>query len=495
MKIRIFSLLFLIMPGVVCGQQLLSLQRCRELALENNKQLKINSEKIKKAEEEKKAAFTQYLPNFSLTASYLYNQKNISLLDSDKYLPIGTVMEDGSFGFTQNQINNQWTVIDGVPVPLDANGQAFNPSQNPDKILWKEHAIIPKSQFELDVHHVFAGAVSVVQPIYMGGKIRAYNQITGYARELAESMNETGTQDLILQVDQTYWQTVSLVYKVKLSRKLVDLLKQMDRDVEALTREGMATKADGLSVRVKLNEAEMTHTQAENGLQLSKMLLCQLCGLPIEAGIVLADEEAESIGMDDSPAIVDVERAFGNRSELKSLDLAAKIYEKQEDLIRADRLPTVALVGNYLVTNPNSFNGFQNKFAGMWNVGVMVNVPLFHWGEHRHKVNAAKAETRIRLLEIDEAREKIELQVNQEAFKVREAQKKWVAAETNKENAEENLRYAQIGFKEGVIPTTNLMEAQTAWYKAQSDLIDAQIEIRMSHLAFTKAMGNLKSGE
>ena len=174
---------------------------------------------------------------------------------------------------------------------------------------------------------------------------------------------------------------------------------------------------------------------------------------------------------------------------MKSLDIASKIFEKKEAVVRADMLPTVALTGNYMVTNPNSFNGFQKKFAGSWNVGVMVSVPVFHWGEKQHKLRAAKAETRIKQLERDDVKEKIELQVNQSMFKVKEAQKKLIAASKNKESAEENLSYALSGFKEGVIPSINVMEAQTAWYKAQSDFIDAKIAVRLGQTELSKSLG------
>jgi outer membrane protein TolC len=475
---------------VANAQTALSLQDCRNLALENNKQLKIGQENIKKAAEEKKAAFTQYLPDFSLTGSYFYNQKKIALLNEDKFLPIGTVMPDGSFGFTKDQVNNAWAPIgDGNYAPLDATGKPFNPSAEPDKILWKEHTIIPRKEFELDIHNVFAGMISVVQPVYMGGKIAAYNKITRYAEELAKSLNDTGVREVILQTDKAYWQTISLVNKHHLSESYVALLQQMNNDVQIMIKEGVATHAEGLSIKVKLNEAEMTLTQVENGMELSRMLLCQLCGLPLDEKIVLADEKSDAISTGDYIVTGNAESAFVNRSELKSLNLATKIYEKKEALILADMLPTVALAGNYMVSNPNSFNGFQNKFAGSWHVGVMVNVPIFHWGEKQHKLRAAKAETHIKQLEMDETREKIELQVNQATFKLKEAQKKLIAANKNKESADENLRYANVGFKEGIIPSLNVMEAQTAWYKAESEYIDAKIDVRLSQTELEKALG------
>ena len=42
-------------------------------------------------------------------------------------------------------------------------------------------------------------------------------------------------------------------------------------------------------------------------------------------------------------------------------------------------------------------------------------------------------------------------------------------AEKNLEKADENLRYATLGFEEGVIPASNVLEAHTAWLSAQSE--------------------------
>lgn len=97
--------------------------------------------------------------------------------------------------------------------------------------------------------------------------------------------------------------------------------------------------------------------------------------------------------------------------------------------------------------------------------------------------------TRIKSLELQDAREKVELQVNQSVYKVNEANKKLIASTRNMENAEENLRHANLGFEEGVIPALNLMQAQTAWVSARSSLIDAQIEVKLTEVYLTKSMG------
>jgi len=118
-------------------------------------------------------------------------------------------------------------------------------------------------------------------------------------------------------------------------------------------------------------------------------------------------------------------------------------------------------------------------------------VPIWNWGDVAYKVRAAKGATAIATLEREEAREKIELQVNQNTFKVDEANKRLAMAQTGIERANENLRTANLGFKEGVIAPTVVMEAQTAWLQAQSQLIDAQIAVKLSQVDLQKALGTL----
>ena len=461
MKRTILLLAFVVTVSCMHAQRMLTLEECRNLAIQNNKELQISGEKIKMADNEKKAAFTKYFPQLSANGAYMWNQKDINLLD---------------MGALSSSLSASLGGLAQLPM-IQHLMSGVNDMQH------------------LDVQNIWVGNVSLVQPVFMGGKIVNYNQITKFAKQLAESMNNLQLQDLIYKTDETYWQVISLVNKKKLADAYVDLLRKMDSDVTAMIYEGVATEADGLSVKVKLNEAEMAQTKVENGLALTRMLLAQICGLSLEEDLSLADEKLDNFPVETTQASADLNEAFMNRNELRSLDLTTKIYKRKERIALAEMLPNVALAANYFVTNPNVFNGFKNDFAGMFNVGVMVKVPLSGWWEGTYRRNSAKAETRIKTLEWQDAREKIELQVNQSVYKVNEAGKKLIASSRNMENAEENLRRANFGFEEGVIPALNLMEAQTAWVSARSSLIDAQIEVKLTEVYLSKALGKLSANE
>ena len=460
---KLFLLTILLsLTFIVKAQSFLSLDSCRALALANNKDLLISNEKINAAHYQHKAAFTNYLPSFSATGTYMRNQKEFSLLNNDQKAALSTAHPE-----LRPLIASLSEKLGAALPALDQAGNSL------------------VDALRTDTRNVYAGAITLTQPLYMGGKIRAYNKITKYAEELAQQQHQGGMQEVIMSTDQAYWQVISLVNKKKLAEGYLKLLQQLDSDVEKMIAEGVATKADGLSVRVKVNEAEMTLTKVEDGLSLARMLLCQLCGIDLSSPITLADENMEDIPLLTPETHFDMSTAYANRPEIRSLELATQIYKQKINVTRAEHLPSIALMGNYMVTNPSVFNSFENKFKGMWNVGVMVQIPIWHWGEGIYKTKAAKAEARIAQYQLQDAREKIELQVNQSAFKVKEASKKLVMATKNMEKADENLRYATLGFKEGVIATSNVLEAQ-------SEKIDAQIDVKLTEIYLKKSLGTLK---
>jgi outer membrane protein TolC len=472
------------------AQRILNLDSCRALALSNNKELRIAQEKVNAAHYQQKAAFTNFLPKIDVTGSYMRTQKEISLLNDDQKQVIGNMGTSVGNGLQQlgqelQQVAMQHPELLPLLTPLNnVMGKI------PGALNQAGQSIL--DAFRTDTRNLYVGAATLTQPIFMGGKIIAYNKITKYAEQLAQSQHATGMQDVILSTDQAYWQVISLVNKKKLAESFLKLVQKLDSDVSKMVAEGVATTADELSVKVKVNEAEMTLTQVEDGLSLSKMVLCQLCGIPLNTDIRLADENMENLTLPDMYTESNVSTAFANREELKSLELAEKIYRQKVNVTRAEFLPSVGLTANYLFSNPSLVNGFENKFRGMWGIGVIVKIPVFHWGEGIYKVKAAKAEANIARYQLEDVKEKVELQVTQSSYKVNEAVKKLNMAEKNMEKAEENLRYANLGFKEGVIPTSNVLEAQTAWLSAQSGKIDAQIDLKMSEIYLNKSMGTLK---
>ncbi len=469
------------------AQRVLSLDSCRAMALRNNKQMSVQRVKQEVAKNIRKSARTKYLPHVSATGGYLYTSKEISILSDESKETLSNL---GTNSVTQMQsgLASAMPVLSALfgstaPVTSMMNGMAGTLNQIGQGIVDELHT---------DTRHMFGGAILVTQPIFMGGAIVAMNKMADLGEDLAANSADARRQETLYQIDQAYWQVVSLRHKQKLAESFLELVKKLDGDVQKMIQEGVATRSEGLSVSVKVNEAEMAVMKVNDGLTLSKMLLCQLCGLPVEEQVTLADEETEDIATVGITETFQKSDYLENRPELKMLQNVVDINHQATNLLKAGNLPQVLLVGGYSASNPNVYNGFQRKFSGAWNIAVLMRVPIWNWGDVAYKVRAAKGATTIATLEMEEAREKMELQVNQSNFRVNEANKKLLLAQASQQRADENLRMATLGFQEGVISSTTVMEAQTAWLQAQSQRIDAEIDVQLSRVNLQKSLGTLR---
>ena len=495
MKHKLLILALTTLATSAQAQQTLTLDSCRAMALRNNKTLSASRLQLDMARYNKKAAKTKYLPHISALGGYELTSREISLLSKDQKSALANAGTNTT-GALHNDIAGALTNLaqQGILTPEQASNLGGMFGQVGSKIGEAVNHVGQNivDAFRTDTRQMYALSVMLTQPVYMGGAIIAANRMAAIGEEMAQNNIEASTQNTLHSIDQAYWTVVSVHHKKQLAESYLAVVKKLDDDVSKMIREGVATRADGLKVDVKVNEAEMSLTQAENGLALAKMLLCQLCGMDVDSDITLADENADNIVEQADDAQADRAVAMENRPELKLLQNSADMSRQATKLVRAAYLPQVLLTGGYVATNPNVFNGFERKLSGMWNVGVMVRVPLWNWMEGTYKVRASRIATTIVELERDDIREKIDLQVSQSQFKVKEANRRLAMATKNVENAEENLRCANLGFKEGVIPTTDVMAAQTAWVQAQSQKIDAEVDVKMSQVNLKKALGVLQ---
>ena len=494
---------FVLLAGAVMpisAQRLLSLDSCRAMALRNNKQVGISKVKQDVAMNVRKSARTKYLPHVSALGTYQFTSRQVELLSDDQKSTLNNLgtktagdLQSGLNAITSSEpMQNIASVLGALGLNLDVLHQMTGQGlQNMAARLngLGENLV---DALDTDTRHLFAGTVMLVQPVYLGGSLIAINKMADINEDMQRNSAEAIRQSTIYSTDKAYWLVVSLRHKQKLAESYLELLKKLNSDVHKMIDEGVATRSDGLSVDVKLNEAEMTLMKVTNGLVLSKMLLCQTIGLPVNEEITLVEENAENIAVVDVSPRPNIEAAVENRPELKMLENGVQLTRQLTNVLKAGNLPMVALTGGYVVSNPNVLNGFQRKFGGFWNVGVLVRVPIWNWGDVMYKVRASKGATSIANLELLEAREKIELQVNQNTFRVNEANKTLTMAQSNIARAEENLRTATLGFQEGVITPTTVMEAQTAWLQAQSQKIDAEIDVKLSQVDLQKSLGTLQ---
>lgn len=474
MRTGLFLLLLLLGLGTFAqDKETITLEECRAYALRNNNKIKILDKNIEISDIKKKIAFTKYLPGVDLNVIYAHNQKDISLMGHDAYLPVGTINSKSEFTFRPDQIvigaNGKPVIKDGKPIP-------------------KNFAILPKDAFKMDLQNMGLAQLSVIQPIFMGGKIRAYNRIAEIGRDVTKTAKAAAEQEIIYEVDAAYWQVISLENKMNVAKKFVELLNTFKKDISLMKEMGVSTKADILSVEVKLNEAQIMMTKVENGLSLARMNLNQICGFELEKSFELSDNynyRPEEITQTASS------QALQLRPEILQLKGLSEIYKNKEKIAMSEYLPKIVLNVSRIEHYPSVYNGIEKKMGGMWTFGIGIQAPIFHWGAMYKSIKEAKANTEISKIKLEEATERIRLQIKQAEYKCDEVKKLTTMAKKNREKARENLKLAKLSYESGLAPIINVLEAQSAWLSAESSFIDAEIETKLCHTYLMKTYGIL----
>ena len=281
------------------------LDSLRARAVSNNKTLLMEEQNKVAAHYTHKSATTNFLPKISATGAYMYTSRELSLLSDEQ----------------KHTLSNIGTGLSALVPDLAPMSSHLNSAGQ---------GLV--DALHTDTRNAGVVAVTLTQPLYMGGKIRAYNKITEYAELASGTMYDKTLQDIIVEVDDAYWNLVALHSKKKLAEGYKALVEKLESDVEKLVEEGMATKADLLSVKV--NEAGVTLIQVNNGIELSRMNLCRICGLDMDEPIDVEDDMDDKAQTDEAIGNAElasrdadylVEQAESNRKELQALDLKNKI--------------------------------------------------------------------------------------------------------------------------------------------------------------------------
>lgn len=326
------------------------------MALQNNKQMQISRTKQEVAADVRRSARTKYLPHVNAIGAYEHTSKEVSLLSDEQKTALSNL---GS------------AVAPGVQELTGLNASNLAPLMNA-----KGQDLV--DALRTDSRNIFAGSVLLTQPIYMGGAIVAANKMADLSEQMTANQTEQQRQQTIYDVDQAYWQVVSLTHKKRLAESYLQLVRQLESDVSRMVIEGVATRSDLLSVGVKVNEAEMNVTKVNDGLVLSKMLLCQRIGLPVSDQITLTDESSQEIVATEETALTpNVTLAMNLRPELRMLLNTVDISKQSTRLLRATGLPQIALTGGYAVSNPNVLNGFERSSTAF---GISVSSPEYPSG-------------------------------------------------------------------------------------------------------------------
>ncbi len=485
MKRKLIIIALLCIGAGICAQNTLSLDECRQRALEANKGLKQADMKRQQAHNLERAALWEMMPRVSAVGGYVWTEKSVELLSEeqkDRIAHIGDQVEADVSASIHNEFDDYPIAGQFIADRLD---DALANSSLSTNLNGMGQEII--DGLATDTRNMSGVAVTLNQPIYVGGKLSAMHRSAALLEHLADVEYSKEERDVIIAVDEAYWQVVSVQHKRDLAERYAALLDTLENNVRLSVEAEVATNGDLAKVRVKQNEAHMNLTKATNGLALAKMLLAERCGMPLDTMFVV-DSVAPETKMYTASDAANLEGVYSRRPEIQMLRISDSIAHQGVRIAASSLKPNIVASAGYMMTNPNVFDGFSNTWGGTWMAGVVAQVPIFH-PSGIYAVKAAKAKRREAALKMQEAQELIALQVSKVQYEYELSWKKLIQAESNLEMAEENLRLADECFAAGMCGSSDLMAAQTAWMQAEGEVLDARIEIEMNKVYLKQALG------
>ncbi|MBD1262216.1 efflux RND transporter permease subunit [Maribacter polysiphoniae] len=374
---------------------------------------------------------------------------------------------------------------------LDAANAAQKATQTADKPFLDASAMgiyLDNPPLGLLPDYTLYSSLGVSQVLYAGGKVNTAKKLAKTGVALQTFQKQLTQSNVLLQVENTYWQLVNVKGKVDLAQKYQKLLNELLNDLTNLYDAGLTYKNDLLKVQVESNQAELNLITAYDNLQILKLQLAQLAGLP-NTNFEVDGSTNEGLGLVEETLI---DTAVENRAEIAMLQNAVELGELQTNLLQAERKPTlgISFSGSYLYgdnLNATEAEDHLTNFVGL----ASLNIPIFDWGGRKQKVKEQRFKVEAQKTELDRTKELVAIEIQNAYLEMHQAIKRVEIAKKSMEQADENLKLHQDRFDAGTINGSDVLEAQVLWQKAYSDLIDAKANFNIRKATYVKSIGEL----
>lgn len=457
-------LLVAILVATSVSAEVLSLQDCREIALKNAESIAIAKLEVENGKALMKASFTVFLPSLNATGSYLHSGKTIEYKEDLNLRQLLSGMAQANPAVTSD------------------------PFYQTLAALFQQGMISDKIDLQIGEKDNWILGFELLQPIFTGGKIIEQCKLAKTGEKLANAQLRQAQSELLYQTDEAFWRVISLQEKEKLAQSYQKLVQKHVDDLNNAYEQGIVTQNELLKAKVKLEEAKLGLLQANNGQKLALMALNRLLGIELEAATELEYQPLNEVQF----TIPEIEGILESRPDYQMLQRQKDICNSLNRIAKSRYYPNIGLQGNFHTLKPDVYNSMEHEFGSGWQIGIVAQMELFHFGERHQDVTVTKNNLKASELKLQETRELIELQIQSCANQLTEANSKLEISKASLQQAEENLRICQARFQEGMLRSSELLEAQSLWQKSYSDKIDSEMDLNLKNSAYLKAIDELK---
>jgi len=426
------------------GKQL-TLDEAIKVALQNNLSLRAASSAVRSAQWSVKKAYLDYLPRVDFGFQYLRLDK-------------ATVDRANIFTDVGRELVRQ-----------------FAPDEDPNDIrpgAWRNS---------------YGPTVSVVQPIYTGGTLRAQLGLA-QAEELRNQANREETyQQVILDTQTAYYQVLKAQELLALAQESYRSSQQHLETARKMLEVGLRSRSEVLRFEVQLASAESQLVVAENDVDLAKSKLNLVMGVDLDNEVNLTP--VKDFRWQAPPTLA--EQMAVARQRHPGLRVAKSNVSVQQSAVaiaRSGFLPKVSLAYNYgwEANDTFAFDSFTT-----WSFAITASIPVFSSFQNYAELQKEREGLKqARSLEQDFVRS-LQLQVKQASLNLQAAEKRITIAEKAVEEASENLRILSKSYSVGLASSLDVIDAQLATTQAKASLIEARYDYFLAKAQLARAMGVL----
>jgi outer membrane protein TolC len=325
-------------------------------------------------------------------------------------------------------------------------------------------------------------------PLFTGGKISGGIDLSAALHEAQQFLLEASRRQLWYQTREAYLRVIRadrLLEAAAASRKRTRLV--MD-DVEAMYEAGVADSVDLLEADLAVIEAEHGVDRAKSGLEIARIELAILLGLPVDEPLELTDRPPSP----DKPSNRERNRS---RPEIAAAAAMARAKQHSAGVVRAGLWPDLAVFGGYSAGKPNQ-DFFNNEWNDYFSAGARLTWSFNLAGRVFARSDAAEAEHRAARYEEEQVAEQVSRQAEVAFVGWELAWQSYQAARRRFETTSANYRLAQDKHREGALSSNRLLEIEATLTAAESAHAAAEIDCRLAHTAWLFAVGSdqLKRG-
>ena len=335
----------------------------------------------------------------------------------------------------------------------------------------------------------YSSSLTVTQPVFAGGSIIAKLNAAKLFSLITDQSIRQVTQDVLYSAQKGYYDVLLNQHLLEISADTIRSAQAHLDSVKQRQQWGVASSFDVLRAEVELSNFEAEHIQNRNAIHVSKANLIKIMGVSQDSNIVLSDKLEylpSEVRMEGA-----VEAAFQNRPDLFKRELDMKWQKEQLNIAKSRWWPRIDGYYENVWSKPDPHNSIEIDWGRAWQAGIAATFPVFDGFAREGAIIQQKAKFKQAQIDLVDTEETTLFELTKALLSIEDSQEFVESQRLNLARAEEGLRLAEVGYREGINTQVEMIDAQAALTKARVFYYQAIYSHMIANLHLQKAMGVL----